>query len=122
MLLLLTEACVRAIGDARRLHGSEWPRITRSTIASVTGLKPTITVVLHSVKGKTTTIVAVCRGGQARGQRQGPLQSEREGEQGPQRDGELSLTKGEQAFLAKHRARELKARVKLRSTLKRAPS
>ena len=75
--------------------GQNGAEIHESTPLSVSGCKPAITVVKHSVKGETATIVvSVPAAGQARRHRIGPVPGERQGEQGRHGDGETDSDEG----------------------------
>lgn len=90
-----------------------------STI-SVTGCAPAITVVSHSVKGKTATIqVRVPEAGKLVATSKGLSKASKTGKGATTLTLKLTLTNAEVAFLGKHRTRKLKAKVKLTFTPKK---
>ena len=95
--------------------GQNGATLNQSTQIAVTGCKPAITVVKHNVKGHTATLSGqgpICR--QAGGDGEGLVQSKQERDQGATTlTVKLTLTKGEAAFLGKHKGRKLAAKIKL---------
>jgi len=88
--------------------------IHQSTTISVTGCKPAIYVVKHSVKGKTATIVvSVPAAGKLVASAKGLSKASKSATKATTLTVKLTLTKGEAAFLSKHKGRKLKAKVKL---------
>ena len=97
--------------------GQNGAEIHESTPLSVTGCKPAITVVRHSVKGKTATIaVSVPSAGKLLATGSGLSRASGKASEAGTVTVKLTLTKGEAAFLAKHHGRKLRARINLRFT------
>jgi hypothetical protein len=95
-------------------------KINQSTPITVTGCKPTISVVRHSIKGKTATIaVSVPSAGKLVATGNGLSKASKNASKAGTVTVELSLSNGEQTFLAKHKGRKLKASVKLTFTPKK---
>ena len=94
--------------------------IHQSTPISVTGCKPAIHVVSHKVKGKTATIVvSVPAAGKLVATAKGLSKASKSSKGATTLTLKLTLTKGEAAFLGKHKGRKLKAKVKLTFTPKK---
>ena len=91
--------------------------IHESTPLSVSGCKPAITVVKHSVKGGTATIVvSVPAAGRLVATGSGLSRASGKASKAGTVTVKLTLTKGEAAFLAKHHGRKLRAKINLRFT------
>jgi hypothetical protein len=89
-------------------------KINESTPISVTGCKPAIRVTRHSVKGKTVTIaVSVPSAGKLVATGKGLSRATGKAGGAGTVTVKMTLSKGEQAFLAKHHGRKLKARITL---------
>ncbi|HKI16775.1 MAG TPA: hypothetical protein VKA15_02800, partial [Isosphaeraceae bacterium] len=94
--------------------------IHQSTPITVTGCKPAIRVVSHKVKGKTATIVvSVPAAGKLVASAKGLSKASKKAGGATTLTLKLTLTKGEAAFLGKHKGRKLKAKVKLTFTPKK---
>jgi hypothetical protein len=88
--------------------------IHTSTPISVSGCKPAITVVRHSVKGKTATIqVSVPSAGKLVATGKGLSKGTAKAGGAGTVTVKMTLSSNEQAFLAKHHGRRLKARITL---------
>ncbi len=97
--------------------GQNGAEIHESTPLSVSGCKPAITVVKHSVKGETATIgVSVPPAGRLIATGKGLSKASGKASKAGTVTVKLTLTKGEAAFLAKHHGRKLRARINLRFT------
>ena len=87
---------------------------------AVTGCKPAITVVKHSVKGKTATIqVSVPSAGKLVATGKGLSKASKKAGGATTLTVKLTLSKAEQAFLNKHHAKRLKAKISLTFTPKK---
>jgi hypothetical protein len=87
---------------------------------AVTGCKPAITVTHHSVKGKTATIsVSVPSAGKLVATGKGLSKGSGKIGKGGTITVKLTLSKAEQAFLKKHHARRLRAKINLTFTPKK---
>jgi len=87
---------------------------------SVTGCKPAITVVKHSVKGKVATIVvSVPSAGKLTASGKGLSKASKSSKAATTLTVKLTLSKVEQAFLKKHHAKRLKAKISLTFTPKK---
>jgi hypothetical protein len=94
--------------------------IHESTPISVSGCKPAITVVRHSVNGKTATIaVSVPAAGKLVATGKGLSRATGKAGGAGTVTVKMTLSSNEQAFLAKHPGRKLKASVKLTFTPKK---
>ena len=94
--------------------------IKENTQISVTGCKPAITVKGHKVKGKTATIVvAVPAAGKLVASSKGLSKGSGKIGKAGTVTVKLTLTKGEVAFLAKHKGRKLAAKIHLTFTPKK---
>jgi hypothetical protein len=102
--------------------------LKQNTTIAVTGCKPAITVVSHSVKGHTATLqVSVPSAGRLTASGKGliaPSGASKATKSTSSATGatltvKLTLSKAEQAFLKKHHARRLKAKIKLTFTPKK---
>ena len=94
--------------------------IHQNTNISVTGCKPAIRVVKHSVKGRTATIVVSVPGaGKLVASAKGLSKASKSATKATTLTVKLTLTKGEAAFLGKHKGRKLAAKVKLTFTPKK---
>jgi hypothetical protein len=88
--------------------------IHKSTPISVTGCKPVISVVKHSVKGKTATIVvSVPAAGKLTATGTGVSRGSGKASKAQDVTVKVTLTKAEQALQAKHKGSKLKVKVKL---------
>jgi uncharacterized repeat protein (TIGR01451 family) len=95
-------------------------KITQTTPISVEGCKPAIRVLKHSVNGKTTTVtVSVPAAGELTATAKGLSKARAQASKAQTVTVKLTLSKGEQAFLAKHKGRKLKANVNLQFTPKK---
>jgi hypothetical protein len=94
--------------------------IHQSTPIEVTGCKPAIRVVKHSVSGRTATlVVSVPAAGKLVGTGKGLSKGTGKIGKAGTVTVKLTLSKSQQAFLAKHHGRKLKATVKLTFTPKK---
>jgi len=94
--------------------------LKQNSTVTVTGCKPAIHVVKHSVKGKTATIVvSVPAAGKLVATAKGLSKATKSSNGASTLTVKLTLTKGEAAFLGKHKGRKLKAKVKLTFTPKK---
>jgi hypothetical protein len=112
--------CGQKLAMPTAFVGQNGAVIHTSTPISVTGCKPAITVVGHSVKGKTATIVvSVPSAGRLVATGNGLSKATGRSTAAGTVTVKLSLTNGEKAFLAKHKGRKLKATIKLQFTPKK---
>ncbi|HEY5342095.1 MAG TPA: hypothetical protein VIJ66_00330 [Solirubrobacteraceae bacterium] len=96
-------------------------KINESTPIAVTGCKPAITVTSHKVKGKTATIkVRVPSAGKLVATGKGLSKATKTSKGATTLTLKLTLNKKEVAFLKKHHAKRLKARIHLTFTTKSA--
>jgi hypothetical protein len=94
--------------------------IHQNTNISVTGCKPAIRVVKHSVKGRTATIVvSVPSAGKLVATGKGLSKASKSTSKASTVTVKLTLSKGEVAVLKKHKGRKLAAKVKLVFTPKK---
>ena len=95
-------------------------KINQSTPIGVSGCKPKLGIVRHSVKGtKATIVVSVPSAGRllatGKGVSTGRGMAAKAGDVRVQ----VTLTRAEQAFLRKHKSRKLRAKITLRFTPKK---
>jgi hypothetical protein len=112
--------CGQTLKMPNEFKGQNGLAIHQSTTIEVTGCKPAIRVVKHSVSGRTATLtVSVPAAGKliatSKGLSKGSGKSSRIGTVTVK----LTLTKAEVAFLAKHKGRQLKATIHLSFTPKK---
>jgi hypothetical protein len=89
-------------------------KINQSTPISVSGCKPAITVVRHTVRGKTATIVvSVPAAGKLVATGKGLSRATGMAGGAGTVTVKMGLSSNEQAFLAKHKGRKLKAKIAL---------
>ena len=100
--------------------GQNGATLNQSTQISVEGCKPAITVVKHKVKGHTATLqVKVPSAGKLVATGKGLSKASKKSTGATTLTVKLTLTKGEAAFLGKHKGRKLAAKVKLTFTPKK---
>ncbi len=100
--------------------GQNGATLNQSTQIAVTGCKPAITVVSHKVKGHTATLqVKVPFAGKLVATGKGLSKASKSATKATTLTVKLTLTKGEAAFLSKHKGRKLKAKIKLQFTPKK---
>ena len=100
--------------------GQNGATLNQSTQISVEGCKPAIRVVSHKVKGKTATLaVSVPGAGKLVASAKGLSKASKKAGGATTLTVKLTLTKGEAAFLGKHKGRKLAAKVKLTFTPKK---
>ena len=109
--------CGQKLAMPTAFVGQNGAEIHTSTPISVTGCKPAIAVVRHSVKGTTATVVvSVPAAGRLLAAGRGVSTGRgKAGKAGNVRV-KVTLTKAEQAFLRKHPSRKLRAKIDLRFT------
>ena len=94
--------------------GQNGATLNQSTQISVEGCKPAITVVKHKVKGHTATLqVKVPFAGKLVATGKGLSKASKKFAGATTLTVKLTLTKGEAAFLGKHKGRKLAAKIKL---------
>jgi hypothetical protein len=112
--------CTQKLAMPTEFLAQNGAQIHQSTQISVTGCKPAITVKSHKVKGKTATIaVSVPAAGKLVATSKGLSKGTGKTGKAGTVTVKLTLTKGEAAFLSKHKTRKLKAKVNLSFTPKR---
>ena len=112
--------CGQKLAMPTAFVGQNGAEIHESTPIAVTGCKPAITVVKRSVKGATATIsVSVPAAGKLVATGKGLSKASGKASKAGTVTVKLTLTKGEAAFLARHRGRRLKAKIDLRFTPKK---
>ena len=100
--------------------GQNGATLNQDTQIAVAGCKPAITVVKHSVKGHTATIqVKVPSAGKLTASGKGLSKATKTAKGATTLTVKLTLTKGEAAFLGKHKGRKLAAKIKLTFTPKK---
>jgi hypothetical protein len=109
--------CGQKLAMPTAFVGQNGAEIHTSTPLSVSGCKPAIAVVRHSVKGTTATIVvSVPAAGKLLATGKGVSTGRgKAGKAGNVRV-KVTLTKAEQAFLRKHPSRKLREKINLRFT------
>ena len=109
--------CGQKLAMPTAFVGQNGAEIHTSTPISVTGCKPELGIVRHSVKGtKATIVVSVPAAGRLLATGQGVSTGRgKAGKAGDVRV-QVTLTKAEQAFLRKHAARKLRVKINLRFT------
>jgi uncharacterized repeat protein (TIGR01451 family) len=106
--------CGQTLNMPTAITGQNGAVVKQTTKIGVEGCKPAITVVRHSVKGKTATIaVSVPSAGKLVATGNGLSKATGRSTAAGTVTVKLTLSKAEQAFLKKHHARRLKATIKL---------
>ena len=109
--------CGQKLAMPTAFVGQNGAEIHTSTPLSVTGCKPALRVVSHSVKGtKATIVVSVPAAGRLLATGKGVSTGRGKAGKAGNVSVKVALTKAEQAFLRKHPGRKLKAKIKLRFT------
>ena len=100
--------------------GANGAMLRQDSTLNVTGCAPAITVVSHSVKGKTATIqVKVPAAGKLVASGKGLSNASKTAKAATTLTVKLTLTNGEAAVLSKHKGRKLKAKINLTFTPKK---
>jgi hypothetical protein len=112
--------CIQKLAMPTEFVAQNGLEIHESTPITVSGCKPAITVTNHKVKGKTATLtVKVPAAGKLVATGKGLSKASKSAKGASTLTLKLSLTNGEQAFLAKHHGRKLRAKIKLTFTPKK---
>jgi hypothetical protein len=102
--------------------GQNGAEIHISTPISVTGCRPALGVVRHSIEGsKATIVVSVPSAGKLTATGKGLSTGKGKAGRAGTVSVKIALTKAERAFLKKHPGRKLKAKINLRFTPKKGP-
>jgi hypothetical protein len=106
--------CGQTLKMPNEFVGQNGLKVTQSTAIKITGCKPAIRVVKHSVKGTTATIiVSVPSAGKLVATGSGLSKASKSSKGAGTLSVKLTLSNGEAAFLGKHKGRKLKATIHL---------